>query len=394
MRITNVIPYVLSTPLEEPFAFSQGWVERRSAVIVEITTDEGITGWGESLCHGLQPPEVAASFVEFCFKPLLVGRDPFDVEVLWEELYNRTRPFGGGAAVNAMSGVDIALWDVIGRCLDRPIHKLIGGAFRSEITPYATGFYRRKGEKYPETGIEEAKQHLSQGFKAVKLKVGFGAEDDIEYVRAVREAVGPEVRIMADANCAYNAATARRILLECQDARPYFFEEPLAPEDMEGYRDLKNLTGIYIAAGENLFGKTGYRHWVSSGALDILQPDLCSSGGFTECKKIAALAEAWNTMLIPHVWGSGIGLAASLQFIATLPPVPASLNPEEPMLEYDRSTHPFREDLIYGAISMVDGKVPIPQGAGIGVNVNREVLEQHTQPTFQQKALPLRSRSL
>lgn len=117
MKIVDIIPYVLSTPLEEPFAFSQGWVDKRSAMVVEIKTDEGVTGWGESLCHGLQPPEVAASFVEFCFKPLLVGRDPFDVEVLWEEIYNRTRPFGGGAAVNAISGVDIALWDIVGRFL-------------------------------------------------------------------------------------------------------------------------------------------------------------------------------------------------------------------------------------------------------------------------------------
>ena len=104
MKIVDIGPYVLSTPLEEPFAFSQGRVDRRSAMVVEVKTDEGISGRGESLCHGFQPPEIAASFVEFCFKPMLVGRDPFDVEVLWEEMYNRTRPFGGGAAVNAMSG--------------------------------------------------------------------------------------------------------------------------------------------------------------------------------------------------------------------------------------------------------------------------------------------------
>jgi D-galactarolactone cycloisomerase len=349
-------------------------------MIVEVLTDEGVTGWGESLCHGLQPPEVAASFVEFCFKPMLAGRDPFDVEVFWEEMFNRTRPFGGGAAVNAMSGVDIALWDVIGRYLEQPIHKLLGGAFRSEVTPYATGFYRKEGEEYPEAGIEEARRHLSEGFKAMKLKVGFGAEADIEYVHAVREAVGPEVHLMRDANCAYDTPAARRILLESRDARVHFFEEPLAPEDLEGYKALRNLTTTYVAAGENLFGKIGYRRWVSEGALDILQPDLCSSGGFTECKKIAAVAQAWTTAVVPHVWGSGIGLAASLQFIATLPPTPLSLNPEEPMLEYDRSSHPFREDLIGGAIYTVNEKVPIPQGPGIGVEVDREVLQRYGRP--------------
>ena len=180
MKIVDVVAHVLSTPLEEPFAFSQGLVHRRSAVVVEVVTDEGVTGWGESLCHGLQPPEVAASFVEFCYKPMLVGRDPFDAEVLWEELYNRTRPFGGGAAVNALSGVDIALWDAVGRSLSLPVNKLLGGGFRSELTPYATGFYRRQGEDPTEAGIREAKRHLCEGFRAMKLKVGFGMDVDIE----------------------------------------------------------------------------------------------------------------------------------------------------------------------------------------------------------------------
>lgn len=234
MKIVDVIPYVLSAPLEEPFSFSQGWVEKRSTMIVEIVTDEEISGWGESLCHGLQPPETAAAFVEFCFKPMLVGRDPFDTEVLWEEMYNRTRPFGqSGAAVNALSGVDIALWDAVGRKLEQPVHKLIGGAFRSEVTPYATGFYRLRDEKYPEAAIEEADRHLSEGFGTMKLKVGFGVENDIEYVHAVREAVGPAVRLMMDANCAYAVPAARRVMLECEDAKVHLFEEPLAPEDLQ-----------------------------------------------------------------------------------------------------------------------------------------------------------------
>jgi D-galactarolactone cycloisomerase len=214
----------------------------------------------------------------------------------------------------------------------------------------------------------------------MKLKVGFGVEADLEYVHAIREAVGPEVRLIMDANCAYGVPAARRILLEGRDAKVHFFEEPLAPEDLEGYRSLRNLTTTFLAAGENVFGKIGYRRWISEGALDILQPDLCSSGGFTGCKKIAAIAQAWNTAVVPHVWGTGIGLAASLQLIATLPPVPLSLNPEEPMLEYDTSSQPFRKDLIYGAISMKNEKVAVPQRPGIGVEVDRGVLEQYGSP--------------
>lgn len=383
MKIIDVIPHVLSKPLEVPFAFSQGWVHKRSTMIVEIVTDEGVRGWGESLCHGLQPPEIAASFIEFCFKPLLLGKDPFDVEVLWEEMYNASRPFGqGGAAVNAISGVDIALWDVIGKVLNKPISKLIGGTFRSKITPYATGFYRKKGVRYPEAAVEEAKLHLSKGFRAFKLKVGFGVEEDLAYIHAVRNAVGDEPTIMLDANGAYNSSQARRILHETVGANIHFFEEPLAPEDIEGYKEIKNLTGTYVAAGENIFGKIGYRHWISQKALDILQPDLCSSGGFTECKKIAGMAQAWNTTVIPHVWGSGIGLAASIQFIATIPTSPLSLNRAEPYLEYDQSDHPFREELIFNAIKMEDGAIPISDKPGIGVEVNQDVIKEYKLSVF------------
>tara|TARA_R110001599_G_C12267392_1_gene661013 strand:+ start:3873 stop:5030 length:1158 start_codon:yes stop_codon:yes gene_type:complete len=383
MKIVDVIPHVLSTPLENSFYFSQGWVSKRSSLIVEIITDEGVVGWGESLCHGLQPPEIAAAFIRFCYKPMLVGRDVFDVEVLWEEMYNRSRPFGqAGAAVNAISGIDIALWDAIGRFLDKPIAKLIGGAFREEITPYATGFYRYEDKNYPEEGVNEAYRHLEKGFTAIKLKIGFGVNEDIAYINAIRKAVGKDVMIMADANCAYSVPSARRILNESSESNVHFFEELLAPEDMEGYLQIKNLSSSYIAAGENVFGKIGYKNWIAKGALDILQPDLMSSGGFTECKKIAAIAQAWNTMLIPHVWGSGIGLAASLQFISSLPPTPLSLSPVEPMLEYDQSSHPFREALIFNAISMADGKVGIPKKPGIGVDVNREVIDKYEVNSF------------
>jgi D-galactarolactone cycloisomerase len=218
---------------------------------------------------------------------------------------------------------------------------------------------------------------LSDGFGALKLKVGFGIEEDLGYVYAIREAVGPDVRLMMDANCAYDVPAARRIILEYRDAGVHFFEEPLAPEDLEGYKAIRHLGATYVAAGENVFGKIGFRRWISEGALDILQPDLCSSGGFTECKKIAAVAQAWNTPVVPHVWGTGVGLAASLQFISTLLPNPLSLQPEEPMLEYDRSSHPFREDRIYGAIRMQNGRVPVPEGPGIGIEVDRGVLERY-----------------
>ena len=378
MKIIDVIPHAISVPLDEPFYFSQGWVKQRSSLIVEIITDEGVTGWGESLCHGLQPPHIAAAFIEQVFKPILLGRSPFDVEVLWEEMYNTTRPYGqGGSAVNAISGVDIALWDVMGRALNKPIHSLIGGAFRTEVTPYATGFYRTESGIYPEDSVKEAHRYVNAGFEAFKLKIGFGIEEDVAIIKAIRNAVGDKVKIMADANGAYNAAQARRLIKAAEDLNLYFLEELLPPEDIKGYQQIKNLSGAYIAAGEQVFGKMGFQPWLEARALDIIQPDLCSSGGITECKKIAAMAQANQTMMIPHVWGSGIGIAASLQFIASIPSSPLSLNPTHPMLEFDQSSHPFRKDLIFDGISMVNGKVQIPTKPGIGIDVNRSIIDEY-----------------
>lgn len=378
MTIQDVKARIISASLGDHFCFSQGWVTCRSSVIVEIVTSDGESSFGECMCHGQQPPQIAAAFIENCYRPRLIGRDIFDVEVLWEEMYNVARPFGQqGAAVNAISGIDIALWDAIGKQTNKPISKLLGGNFRDKVWAYATGFYRKRDGVYPRDAVKEAKSYVSKGFQGMKMKTGFGPENDITYIRTVREAVGPDVKLMADFNCAYNQAVARRILLELQDCKLEFFEELLAPEDRDGYAAIRNLTTSYIAAGENLFSKQVYKDWLVKGALDIYQPDLCSSGGFTELKKIAALTQAYNTMLIPHVWGSGVGLAASLQFIATLPPAPLALKPVEPMLEFDQSSHPFRLDLIYDGVTMKDGYVEIPKKPGIGVDVNRSIFDKY-----------------
>lgn len=378
MNIKEVKAHIIKAPLEEPFAFSQGWVYNRCSVIVEVVCADGESGFGECLCHGMQPPQIAASFIENCFAPYMIGRDIFDVEVMWEELYNISRPFGQqGAAVNALSGVDIALWDAIGKHLGKPVSKLMGGNFRDSVKAYATGFYRRHGRSYPEDAIEEALGYVKKGFKGMKLKTGFGVDTDIAYIRAVRKAVGYDVMLMADFNSAYNQAEARRLLLSLEPERLEFYEELLAPEDIAGYASIRNLTPSYIAAGEEIFGKIAFKDWLAKGALDIYQPDLCSSGGFTECKKIAALCQAYNTMLIPHVWGSGVGLAASLQFIATLPAAPLKSHPKELLLEYDQSSHPFRLNLIYDGIEFKDGYVKVPDRPGIGVEVNRDILNQY-----------------
>lgn len=378
MQIKEVKAYIIQAPLDIPFAFSQGWVQNRSSLIVEVICADGESGFGECLCHGMQPPQIAAAFIENCFAPRMVGRDIFDVEVLWEELYNITRPFGQqGAAVNALSGVDIALWDAIGKHLNKPVSKLLGGTFRTHVQAYATGFYRTAEGVYPQDAVTEALGHVAKGFTAMKLKAGFGVETDVEYIRAVRAAVGPDIKLMVDFNAAYNQAMARRLLMLLEDQHVEFYEELLTPEDMAGYVAIRNISSSYIAAGEEMFGKIGFKDWLANGALDIYQPDLCSSGGFTECKKIAALCQAYNVMLMPHAWGSGVGLAASLHFVANLPTAPICMSPKHPMLEYDQSSHPFRLDLINDGVEFKDGFLTVPTAPGIGVDVNREILNKY-----------------
>jgi D-galactarolactone cycloisomerase len=157
----------------------------------------------------------------------------------------------------------------------------------------------------------------------------------------------------------------------------YFFEEPISPEDIEGYKELKNLGIMFVATGENEYTKFGFRDWIVQRAVDIIQPDLCVAGGFTECKKILALAQAFHVSLLPHVWGSGVGLAAALQFLAIVPPAPLQIKPIEPMLEFDQSAHPFRQDLIFNAIKLENGIVKVPDKPGIGVEINREILQKY-----------------
>lgn len=382
MKIMDVIPHVLSGSVEPYTNYSSVYMEARYSMVVEIRTDDGITGWGESVCHGWQKGEMSAAFIEYAFKPLLLGKDPFNVEVLWEEMFHKSRPFGGGGAVNAISGIDIALWDIIGKALEKPVHQLIGGAFRTHIVPYATSFYRRKDRKYPEAYVEEASELMEKGLRAFKLKLGYGLKKDSEYIYAMRDAIGEDMLLSADCNCAYDAPLTRQLLLEIQDAKLHFLEEPLKADDMEGYKMLRNITGTHLACGENLFSKYDFRHWIVSGAVDILQPDICSSGGFTECKKIAAIAQAYATRIIPHVWGTGIGLAAAVQFIASIPSNSLSRYVEEPMLEYDRSLHPYRDSIINNSIEIQDGVIEVPTKPGIGIEVNREVLK-----VFEQKRL-------
>ena len=380
MKIVEVNSYILQATLDTPFFFSQpGVVSKRSSMVVELVTDEGISGFGESLCHGLQPPEIARATLESSLKELILQRDPFDVGVLFEQMYNRTKDFGQkGAVIGAISAVDIALWDILGKALNKPVHQLLGGSFRTNVEPYATGFYRREGMDGGAL-VGEALAHRANGFRGMKVKIGFGLAQDLRVAAKIRDAVGGDVRLMLDANHAYNASIARRLVRELDPLDIYWLEEPISPEDVDGYVELRRMAPkLLLAAGENEFTRYGFWPWVVKRAVDVLQPDIAAGGGFTGLREIMTLSQAAGMMINPHVWGTAIGLAASLQFLAVIPPNPISRGQTEPLLEYDQSAHPFRTELVENPVEMVDGMVPIPQEPGIGAIVNRAVLKKYS----------------
>jgi D-galactarolactone cycloisomerase len=379
MKIVDVRTHPLSAPLATPFAYSQGWVRSRNALLTEVLTDEGIVGWGEAFCHGFQPPQIAAAAVEHALKPLLIGKDPLDVEVLWDLMYNLTKDYGQkGAVIGAISSVDIALWDIIGKRHGLPVYKAMGGGWRTRVRAYATGFYRRGGSTdLRGAWTEEAREHLAAGFGAMKLKIGLGVKADLRNVEAVRKALGPDPMLMVDANHGYSLTDARQVAQGLAAYDIAWLEEPIQPEDVEGYRELKQAVAIPLAAGESEFTRIGFRNWISTRAVDIIQPDTCQAGGLTECRRISALASTWGVTYIPHVWGTAVGLAAALHMLAFLPPNPVSLYPGEPLLELDRSAHPFRNELITEPFVAQEGHMSVPAGPGLGIEVNRELLSRY-----------------
>src|SRR3954470_12017333 len=179
MKITDVRVHVLRSPLAEPFAFSQGWVHSRGATLVELHTDEGVAGWGEALCQGLQPPEIAAAAMQHALAPLAIGADPLQPEVLWHRMYHQTRDYGQkGAVIGAISAIDIACWDIAGKARGEPVARLLGGMFRKRVQAYATGFYRLRGRGESARLAAEAERHVASGFTACKVKLRFGLQKD------------------------------------------------------------------------------------------------------------------------------------------------------------------------------------------------------------------------
>lgn len=379
IKIIDVTVHIIKSKLDKPFAFSQGWVNERSATLIEIKTNEGIAGWGEAFCQGLEPPEISAAVIENALKPILLEQCPLDIEVLWHKMYSTTRDYGRkGSVISAISAVDIALWDIAGKYYNEPIHQLLGGAFRNKIKPYATGFYRLKGKGEANRLAEEAISHYENGFDHMKVKLGFGIEDDLKCMESIYSALkNKNVTLMIDTNHAYGRSEALLLGKQLEDYRLRWYEEPVVPEDINGYSELKSKLNIPIAGGENEHTLFGFKSLFENNAVDIAQPDIGSCGGITGAKQIINLAHSFGVEVNPHVWGSAIAQAASIQVIASIPVTHFSIYAREPILEYDQSSHPFRRELLTSPIELVNGMINVPKGKGLGIDINLNTIKKY-----------------
>ena len=373
MKIAAIETFDLTCPLERPFGWSQGWLDQRSTTLVKVSTDDGLVGWGEG---------AAASLIDGLLAPLLIGQDPMNRAGLWERMFHAL--YNGNNAVglagSALSALDIALWDLAGKATGLPVCALLGGKVRDKVAAYATGLYYTEGE-FPDRLLDEARGYVAAGFKGMKTKVGgLSIAEDVARVHALRDAIGPDIHLMVDANEAYNATTAIRIGQKLADLDLVWFEEPVNAQDLDAYLEVKAALPMAIAGGENLRTRYEFKPYLTRRAYDIVQPDIMHCGGITEMQRICAMANACGIQVNPHVWGSPVMIAATLHLAATLPPCPPAHNAQpymqEPVMEFDRTPSAIRQELCAVPFDQEDSFVRVPTGPGLGIEVDEEVVER------------------
>lgn len=372
MKIIKIETHVLSNPLEQSFFFSQWAYDERRICVVKITTDQGVFGWGE----GYGPADVIQQGIAL-LEPILIGKYALENESLWFEMYRKTSDFARRSVLlAAISAVDIALWDIKGKALNLPVSTLLGGQYRKKVVPYATGLYFSQSKTLVDDLVREAKEYVAQGFKAMKMKVGLSLEDDIQHVKNVRAAIGPDIKLMVDSNHAYSLREALELARKIEPYDISWFEEPVSPEFYDQYAQLRQKTSIPIAGGECEYLRYGFLQLLQNKSVDIAQIEICASGGLTEAKRIGSLASTFGVEVIPHVWGTGIGFHAALHFTANIEPLPGRLFPPDIYIEYDRTENAIRDRLTSPAVQMEDGYIDIPQTPGLGIDIDPDALKE------------------
>lgn len=367
MKITSVKTYALHHPLTQSIGPSTAYYRSRSALIIKIETDEGVTGWGETTTFtGVR------AIIDEQYAPRLIGQDPLKHRALWRELWGPN--FGNGMA---LGGVDIALDDLRGKALNLPVAELYGGRLRDRVQAYASAMNYIEGENPAEQYPREAENLLTQGYRAMKMRIGGQPlRQDLAAMTAVRRVVGDDVKLMADGNGAYTLGSAIQMGREMEKLGFYWFEEPLPQSVPEyaGYEVLTDKLDIAIAACEGLTTRGMFKEAIARRAMDIVQPDVCLAGGIGECLFVAELARLWGIQCMPHCWAGGLVIAATVHLLSLLPDASWSRHTEPPMLEYDMVPNPFQDDLLSTKLAIKDGFVAVPTGPGLGIEVDEERL--------------------
>lgn len=385
MRIENVHARWVQVPIDGDRRHRSDFGETRTfdAAILRIDTDAGITGWGEGKNAAGSTGTYAAlvHLINEEVAPLLLGRDPRDVGVIWEMLYNGVRHETAAASghvmpqlarrgltVAAISAVDIALWDILGKSFGVPVWRLLGGRKAPRLPAYASGGWA------PADAIgEQLGSYVEQGgFKAVKMRVG--AMDgpphrSAERATAARAALGPDIDIMVDAHGTYTVADAKRFAYLARDLNLAWFEEPVTADDKPGTAEVRAATSIPIACGESEATRFAFRDLALCRAADIWQPDLGFCGGISEGARIAALAAAFNLRLAPHLWAGAPAFYAGLHLCAA--------SPASYVLEYSLGANPMLHELVEEEVDLQDGTIGIPDRPGLGITVSEDFLSAH-----------------
>jgi len=374
MKITKIETFILKDKLSQSFYFSQWKYSERCICLVKITNSDGQYGWGE----GYGPAEMLESGIKL-LKPLVVGENPLENELIWNKMYRKTLDFARkGVLVGSISAIDIAIMDLKGKILKLPVSTLIGGSHRKTVQPYATGMYFHDLKNPSKNYQKEAEKYLSMGFKAIKMKVGLGIKKDFQNIKLVREIIGEDIKLMIDSNHAYSFNEALSLANKIENLDISWFEEPLSPEYYEQYAELRLKTNVPIAGGECEYLRYGFLQLLKNKSVDILQPDICSCGGITEAKRITTLASTFGIPIVPHTWGSGIGIHVALQFIANIESIPGRLIEENQLMEYDQTENRIRDYLTIPKIEMKNGLIEIPMRPGFGIDVDERFLYDFT----------------
>ncbi len=368
IKTIKAVPISYRVPQGQNVRLGIGRAVKRDAVLVKVTTEDGVIGWGEA--HHGRCPGAIAKLIDTTMAELVIGMDAMNVVGVWQRVYQmQLSSHGMGyAAAMALSGLDLALWDIRAKVAGWPLYKMLGGASKP-IKAYAGGI--SLGWQAPESLAEEAQGYIAQGYRAVKLRVGDNPRDDIARATAVRKAVGDHIEIMVDANTAYTLDDVRRVMPAYDDLQIGWLEEPFSALDYRAYQMAASMGSTPLAAGENHFTRFEFNRLIEDRAVSFVQPDLSKTGGVTETMRIAGMTHAWKLSFNPHTSATGINMAATINVLASV---------EDPgYFEGDVAKHnPFRDEV--GGIPYKldkDGCVQPSDIPGLGVEIDEDFINAH-----------------